>query len=217
MRDIAIYGAGGLGKEVACLIRAINKEKSRGEEQYHLVGFFDDSRQPGTDVSVFGRVVGGMDSLNAWQSPLSVVIAVGSPSTLHSITHRITNPHVTFPNLIHPSTRFASRDTLKIGKGNIIMWNCLISCDVKIGDFNIFIGNTGIGHDDAIGNCNVIINGAVSGSVVIGDGNTIGTGSIVIQQLRIGNNVTLGAGSVLMTRPKDGCTYIGNPAKLFRY
>ena len=39
MKDIAIYGAGGFGKEVACLIKRINEQ----EPTWKLVGFFDDN------------------------------------------------------------------------------------------------------------------------------------------------------------------------------
>ena len=37
---------------------------------------------------------------------------------------------------------------------------------------------------------------------------------IFAQQIKIGNEVRLGAGSVLMSKPKDGKLYIGNPAKI---
>ena len=57
----------------------------------------------------------------------------------------------------------------------------------------------------------------LSGEVKIGDCNLLGVNSVVLQQIKIGNNVTLGAGSVLMTKPKDGYTYIGTPAKKFDY
>jgi len=39
----------------------------------------------------------------------------------------------------------------------------------------------------------------------------------VLQKVKVGDNVTLGAGSVLMTKPKDGHTYIGVPAKKFDF
>ena len=39
MNDIAIYGAGGYGREIACLIN--NKINSEVKE-WNLVGFFDD-------------------------------------------------------------------------------------------------------------------------------------------------------------------------------
>ena len=57
----------------------------------------------------------------------------------------------------------------------------------------------------------------ISGEVTIGNENLIGVGSIILQQMKIGNGVHLGAGAVLMTKPKDNSTYLGNPAKLFKY
>ena len=57
----------------------------------------------------------------------------------------------------------------------------------------------------------------VSGEVTIGERNLIGSCSFILQQTRIGNEVTLSPGSILLTNPKDGNTYIGNPAKKFKY
>ena len=69
-----------------------------------------------------------------------------------------------------------------------------------------------------MGDCNVFMpNSKVSGSVNIGNENLIGACSFILQGLKIGNNVTLSPGSILLTKPKDGNTYIGNPAKIFRF
>jgi len=57
----------------------------------------------------------------------------------------------------------------------------------------------------------------ISGNVRIGQDNYFGAGSIVIPKIQIGNEVRLGAGSVLMTRPKDGCLYLGVPAMMMQY
>ena len=62
MKQIAIYGAGGFGREVACLLNKINEV----EPTWELVGFFDDGIEKGTQVSHFGKVLGGIDELNAW-------------------------------------------------------------------------------------------------------------------------------------------------------
>ena len=43
MKKIAIIGAGGFGREVACLINAIN-EKSK---EWDFIGFFDDVKDIG--------------------------------------------------------------------------------------------------------------------------------------------------------------------------
>ena len=57
----------------------------------------------------------------------------------------------------------------------------------------------------------------ISGEVTIGDENFFGVGSIVLQRLKIGNNIRLGAGGVLMTKPKNGELYVGNPAKRMKF
>lgn len=45
MKDIAIFGAGGFGREVACLIRSINECIDVDEERWNFIGFFDDVKE----------------------------------------------------------------------------------------------------------------------------------------------------------------------------
>ena len=218
MKDIAIFGAGGFGKEVACLIDLINKNCSENEAKYHVVGFFDDGVEKGTHISRYGEVLGGMEELNKWATPLSICIAIGNPYSLKTVRQRIRNTKISFPNLIHPDFKVADNQTFNIGHGNIIQGGCFGSCDVEIGSFNVLNGSVVIGHDTKIGDYNVIMpNIRISGEVIIGECNLLGVGSIVLQQLKIGEGVRLGAGAVLMTKPKSGGTYIGNPAKLLKY
>ena len=156
--------------------------------------------------------------MNAIEEPLALAIAVGDPKTRKIIRDSITNPNISYPNIIAPSFRVLDPETFKIGCGNIIQDNCSVTCDVTIGDFNVFNGSNVVGHDDVIGSFNVLMPSVhLSGAVTIGDCNLFGVDSIVLQQIKIGNNVTLGAGSVLMTKPKEGCTYIGVPAKKFDF
>ena len=218
MKDIAIFGAGGFGKEVACLIERINEVCKDDACKYRLIGFFEDHGVVGRKVSHYGEVLGGMDELNSWSTDLAVCIAIGSPNAIRGVRSRITNPRITFPNIIHPSFAIVDEQTYSIGQGNIIQANCKMSCDTAIGDFNVLNGQVVIGHDAKIGNYNVLMpNTRISGGVQIGEGNLLGVGSIVLQQLKIGNGVRLGAGAVLLTKPKNGGVYLGNPAKLFKY
>ena len=156
--------------------------------------------------------------MNRWESPLDVAISIGSPDSIRKVRNRITNPNISFPNVIAPSFGVADTQCFSIGEGNIIQGGCWASNDVTIGSFNLFNGDIVLGHDAKIGDYNVLMPDIrVSGEVSIGECNLIGVGSIILQQLKIGNDVTLGAGAVLMTKPKDGCTYLGNPAKLFKF
>ena len=210
MMQIAIYGAGGFGREVACLLNKINEEKPTWE----LVGFFDDGIEIGREVSHFGKTLGGINELNAWPTDLAITFTIGNPKIVESLVSKVTNPKIHFPNIIAPTVYFADPETFKIGKGNIIQKHCSFSCDVTIGDFNVMDGADVFGHDDAVGSFNTFMPAMrISGEVTIGNCNFFGVGSIILQQVKIGNNIRLGAGSVLMRKPKDGFLYMGNPAK----
>ena len=210
MKDIVIYGAGGFGREIACLLRLINEQKP----EWNLIGFLDDNEALyGTSID-YGPVLGGMEWLNSYPKPLSAVIAIGVPQAVKSIADRVSNPNVDFPNIFAPSVIFLDRSSLNIGKGNIFCSNCLISCNVKIGNFNLFNGFIPVGHDAKVGNYNIIMpSSIISGGVEMGECNFMGLQSAVSQYIRIGNNTRIGANSFVMRNTKDGFLYIGNPAK----
>lgn len=210
MKDIVIYGAGGFGREIACLLRLIN-DKS---EEWNLIGFLDDDEKLWGTKNEYGTVLGGSDWLNKYANELACAIAVGNPSSVQKIVGEIDNSKISFPNLYAPSVTFLDKGNLHIGQGNIICTNCFISCNVTIGNFNLFNGYIPIGHDAVIGDCNVVMPSCnISGGVVIGNGNFLGVQSVVLQYIKIGNNTRIGANSVIMRKTKDGYLYMGNPAK----
>ena len=210
-KDIAIYGAGGFGREIACLVEMVNKAMK--EERWNLVGFFDDSLEAG-QTNEYGKVLGGMAALNGWPSPLSVVIAIGSPTAIEKVVKGIVNPNIEYPNIIAPNVEFLDKDNVKLGKGNIICSDCFISCNVTLGDFNAINGGVRIGHDTSIGNCNAIMPSCnISGGVQMGNGCFMGVKSVVLQFLKVGNHVRIGANSLLMRNAKDDKLYMGSPAK----
>ena len=214
MKEIAIYGAGGLGREVAAMIDNINHKTPT----WKFIGFFDDGVETGTAISHFGTVLGGQDTLNSWQTPLSVVVCMGNPRTLQKIVDGIDNDMLDFPNLLSPDFVVEDSETFIMGKGNIVKSNCRFTCNATVGDFNIINGSVGFGHNVTIGNCNVFMPGTrISGETEIGNRNLFGSMSFVKQCLRIGNDITLSPLSPLLTRPKDGHTYMGNPAKILKF
>lgn len=213
--NIAIYGAGGLGREVACLIHQINER----EPKWNLIGFFDDTPAlKGTQISHFGPCLGGIEVLNAWNEELAVVLAIGNGTSVRRLYEAMNNPKVWFPNLVHPNHSLADSETFIIGRGNIVQGEFFASCDVNIGNFNVFNGSVTLGHDVEVGSFNSFMPAVrISGNVKIGQENFFGAGSIVLEKITIGKNVRLGAGSVLMTRPKDGRLYLGIPAMMTVY
>jgi len=214
MKDIAIYGAGGLGKEVACLIERINQAGG----DWHLVGFYDDAKPAGTRIGRYGSVLGGIDALAHCVQPLAITFAMSDNCAVKRLRETLTGDNLTFPNLIDPSLFVVDKSTLAMGEGNIIQYGCMVSCDVTLGSFNIINDHAVIGHDCHIGDYNGIMPTAhLSGGITMGDNNLLGVASVVLQCIHIGHEVTLGANSVLMTNPRDCCTYLGVPAKKFDF
>lgn len=208
MKDIALFGAGGFGREVACLINLINEVTPT----WNLIGFFDDGKPIGDDVT-YGKVLGGIDELNNWEKELAVAIPVATPETLSIIVSKINNPLITFPNLVAPDVVFFDKKNMKMGKGNIIGTKCAFSTNVTLGDFNLFNCAIMVGHDTRLGNCNVIMSSVnISGGIEIGDENFFGVQSVLLQYLKVGNHTRVGANSVVIRSTKDGNLYIGNPA-----
>lgn len=214
MKDIAIYGAGGLGREIVALIERINQESL----EWNLIGFFDDGKTVGDRVGNFGNVLGGIEEVNQWQSPLSVVLAMGTPQTVSVVRNKIVNPNIDFPNLIHPNFYISDKSTFSIGEGNIIQGGCVVTTSVTIGNFNRLNGTVTIGHDAVVGNYNMLMPGCrISGEVVMGNRNLIGSMAFIKQCLKVGDDVTVSPLSALLSKPKSGQTYIGNPAKIFKF
>lgn len=215
MEKIAVFGAGGFGREVACAISVINAVKPTWE----FIGFFDDNVDlKGKQISHHGKCLGNSDDLNAYPDDLNIAIAIGNCKVVRKVYEKITNPRIKYPNIIIPSVEMVDKESFKMGKGNIMQKDTYFSCNVQIGDFNVFNGWGGFGHDARVGSFNTFMPHVnVSGGVVIGDDNFFGVGSIILQQIKVGSNVRLGAGSVLMTKPKPGNVYIGNPAVKFDF
>lgn len=209
MKDILIYGFGGFGHEVACVIQHINKEQNT----WNILGFIDDGVDIGTECK-YGKVLGNCDTLNAWDKPVSVVIAIGSTKYLEIVSKKITNPNVDFPNIIAPNVFYFDEESVTMGKGNIVTFGCRFSCNTHIGNFNVLNGNISMGHDASIGNYNVMFpETRISGQTSIGDRNFFGARAFVAQCLKIGNDCRIGAGAYILRKTKDGCLYMGNPAK----
>lgn len=60
----------------------------------------------------------------------------------------------------------------------------------------------------------VTLGNGKGGRPVIGDNVKIYTGATVFGGVKIGNNVTIGAGAVVFSDVPDGCTVVGNPARI---
>lgn len=212
MKNIAVVGAGGFGREVKVLIDAINVQN----KIYNFIGFYDDAIPKGTIINGF-PILGKVEDLNHIADNLSVALGIGDPEKKRKIVELVHNSKITYDNLIHPST-IISTDEVSIGMGVIICANCIVTCNISIGDFVTLNLMCTIGHDAIIKNYSSFMPSVnISGGVMIESGVYVGTGANIINQLVIGANSIVGAGAVVCNSLPDNCTAVGMPAKPIKF
>ena len=209
MKLIAIYGAGGLGREVLMLIRQINES----QKVWDPIGFFDDGRPVGTMIDGL-PVIGNMDWLNSLKEELFIVIAIGEPVTKRNVIDRITNKFIKFGTLVHPSVQLNNHQGFIIGEGSIITAGNIITVGVSVGRHVLINLNNTIGHDVFIEDFASLMPGCnISGEVIIKEGVYVGTGAAIINRVTIGSYSKIGAGAVVLNDIIENTTAVGVPAK----
>ncbi len=209
MKDIAIFGVGGFGREVLALIQDIN----RVEPQWNIVGFFDDGYEKGLMINGY-PTLGKVEDLNKWETDIAIVISIGSPVIKKKILDNIHNPKVSYPTLIHPTVWIGDRNYVEIGKGCIFCAGVMITTNIAIRDFVILNLQCTVGHDSVINDYAAFMPSVnISGEVNIGEGVYVGTGAKIINQLEIGEYTIVGAGAVVAKTLPAHCTAVGVPAK----
>src|SRR5687767_15066723 len=112
---LLIYGAGGLGKEILSLVRTL--------EYFEPAGFLDDGMRKNTVIKGI-KVLGGLDVLNTFSTPVNVILALGDPASKSILVKMIDPSRVYFPSLIHPSAILQDEASINIGAGSIIGAGC---------------------------------------------------------------------------------------------
>ena len=213
MRNIAIFGAGGFGREVKTIIDAINNQN---KEQYNFIGFFDDGFDKSETINNYA-ILGGIKDLNEISEELDLVVAIGDPKVKRRIVSLITNSKINFPSIIHPKASI-SNEFVTIGKGCIIGEGTIITCNIEIKDFVILNLMCTVGHDTIIENyCSFMPAVNISGEVKIEELVYVGTGAKIINQLEIGKGTIVGAGAVVSKALPENCTAVGIPAKPIKF
>jgi sugar O-acyltransferase (sialic acid O-acetyltransferase NeuD family) len=206
MTEIAVYGAGGFGREVNLIVQQLIKKGY----PYHFLGFFDDEDKS----SEFGKsYLGGTEKLNNWDRPISIALAIGDGKTRKKVVDKITNPYVEFSKVVSPYAIF--NDLIKIGKGSIICAGVNLTTNIEVGEFVVINLNATIGHDCQLGNFSSVMPGAnLAGDVKLKECAFVGSGANILNGVEMAENSILGAGGVLTKNLEAHKTAIGVPAKI---
>ena len=210
MKDLIVFGAGGLGRETMFQLREMNRQHA----QYRLLGFADDSHA-GESADGFS-VLCGTQELLAREQATCVVLAVGNPGVRRRVYETLcANPNLSFPTIVAPGAVISDR--VQIGEGCIIGFCTSITVDITIGDFVLISNGCNISHDASLQDFATLYPGVhISGNVTLGPSCEIGVGSSIIQGLTVGAGTVIGAGAAVIRDIPAHVTAVGVPAKVIR-
>lgn len=211
LRQLIIYGAGGLGRELLALIQDIDRSKTT----WNILGFVDDEAKALSQVAGL-PVLGNKDYLLARETPVSVVLGFANPAAKASLYNELkTNPAISFPTLIHPSS--CIEPGVQLGEGVVITRFCFVSVDAALGKCVFINAGSQVGHDTTVGDFTSIMPSVnISGEVSIGERCLIGVQSAILQGLSVGGGTTVGIGSVVLQNVPENCTVMGYPARVVK-
>jgi sugar O-acyltransferase (sialic acid O-acetyltransferase NeuD family) len=204
-KQLLIYGAGGLGREILSLVKSL--------DEWEAIGFIDDSQAKGTIVHDI-EILGGFSVLQERKSRPHVILAFGDPSVKKRIAIQLRNLNVDFPVLIHPTAVIQDTASVKLGPGTVICSGAVLTTDIILGEHVLINLNSTIGHDCRIGNFSSIMAGVnLAGGVELSEEVLIGSGSNVINRIKIGAGSIVGMGSVVLKNVGSGLTVAGVPSR----
>lgn len=206
---VAIFGAGGLGREVAEILR----DAAAAGQLIEPLGFVVDA---GFDApaTVHGLPVWcNLDAILRGDPSVAIIIALGDPARRADVARRVEDlAGPRFATLIHPRAWVGS--TVAVGTGSVVFGHSSLTADVTLGCHVLVNPGVTIAHDCQIGNfVSIGPSVALAGGVVVEDGAELGVGARVLPRCRIGNCAIVGAGAVVNRDVRAGQTVVGVPAR----
>ena len=207
-KNLVIFGAGGLAREVAWNVGNINREHPG---TWALVGFLEHGQERIGQL-LNGIPIIGADDVRRYAPGLYAVVAIGNSRARERAVGEAEALGCLFAALLHPSVQY-DRDTVHAGDGTIICAGTIIPVNVTIGRHVIINKDCTIGHDSVIEDYVTISPGChLGGYTTIRRSAFMGIGAVTIERVSIGAGAVVGAGAVIIRDVPDGVTAVGVPA-----
>lgn len=210
-RPIAVFGAGGLAREVEYLIHRIN----RVQPTWDFVGYVVSDPSKAGPYDSADLIVGDEQWLID-HDDVAVVIGIGTPVHRVRVGARL-QEHLSddrLPVLVDPSAVYDER-SCTFEPGSVVTAGNVFTVNVRLERFAFVNLDCTIGHEATVG-VGSVLNPSVnlSGGVNIGQGVLVGTGAQVLQYLSLGDGCTIGAGAVVTKDVPADALAVGVPARV---
>lgn len=205
---LAIFGAGGHGRELAWLAELAGWKKSDL--------FFVVDRPEYLAEEVNSLPVKLLDNVATPSGGIEYVVALGDAVARERSATHCEQAGLSATTLIHPAIQLSC--TVKIGAGSVICAGTILTTNIRIGKHvHINIGCT-VSHDAVLGDFATLSPGVnIAGHVQIGRHVFIGTGATIINgsssdPLVVGDGAVIAAGACVTASVEAGAMVAGVPA-----
>ena len=185
-KRLFIYCAGGLGRDVLKMARYINRQQGRWEEVFFIDDHFT-SGEMNNGEAVYRK----------------------------QIYQKLKESGCVFTNIVHPNVYLDEYDFIQ--DGAIITEGNVLGGNIHIGKCTYVSLACILGHDVVLEDFVTLsqyVN--LSGSVHNGEGNYIGTGTVIRDEVTIGKNCIIGMGSLVTRDIPDNVVAYGSPCRVVR-
>jgi sugar O-acyltransferase (sialic acid O-acetyltransferase NeuD family) len=206
MKHLVIIGAGGYSREI---YNYALDSRGYGTE-FDVKGFLDDNK---TDIGHpnYPPILGTLDGYPIGDDDV-FTCAIGDVKTKKKCCEKILQRGGKFMNLISNEAYIGMN--VKMGNGCIICPTARVHCDVTLGDFVTIQPYAVLGHDVTLGDwCHINAFADCGGASTLEDEVTVHTHSFILPLLRAGKGSTIGTGSIVIKNVKENETVFGNPAR----
>jgi sugar O-acyltransferase (sialic acid O-acetyltransferase NeuD family) len=209
-QPLILIGAGGLAREAAEAVRAVNAARAT----WTLLGYLDD------DPAKHGRLIGGLpvlgpvDGLEKYPDA-RVVLCVVRPDNYVARSRLATRLGVDaerYATVIHPTASIGS--TCQVGAGCVVLAHAALTADVAVDRHVVIMPQVVLTHDVQVGDFATLASGArLGGSSRIEQGAYIGSGACIREGLTVGERAMVGMGAVVTHDVPPERLWVGCPAR----
>jgi sugar O-acyltransferase (sialic acid O-acetyltransferase NeuD family) len=211
--DLVIAGAGGLARETAAAVHAVNQVRPT----WRLRGFLDDDPRLAGASRAGLPVLGPLDMVDELPDA-AVVVCLATPrdqAVRERVVHRLDLPAQRYATIVHPSAQLGAGCV--VGPGSVVLAQVVLTADVVVGSHVAIMPQVVLTHDDVVHDYATIASGVrLGGGVTVGHCAYLGAGALVRETLTVGAYALVGMGSVVLRDVPPAEVWAGSPARFLR-